>query len=265
METPEPIVAISDPGEVGREHHNIGDRFIVRVSNVFAWLFPFLMIAICSQVILRQLGNNQAWLDDFQWWLYGAAALVAIGYAVTTNSHVRVDVFYDNYPPDKQARIDIFGLTWLFLPFIVLCWDLTIHYAVTAVIIDEGSSSPNGLHNLWILKVFMNVSFLFTGIAIWAAYVRRLSTLCEPLLWKQLFYAFPAVMFIINLMVYYASWWLIYLTGPEEMTSRDVSRVDYFDVIEWGPFETAPSVAIALVITLVLIGALRALAPKSEA
>jgi uncharacterized protein YfaT (DUF1175 family) len=72
-------------------------------------------------------------------------------------------------------------------------------------------------------------------------------------------------MFIINLMVYYATWWIIYLTGPEDMTSRDVSRVDYFDVIEWGPFETAPSVAIALVITLVLIGALRAMAAKSEA
>jgi TRAP-type mannitol/chloroaromatic compound transport system permease small subunit len=265
METQEPAVAISDPGEVNRDLHNTGDRAIVHISNAFAWLFPILMFAICAQVILRQMGQNQAWLDDLQWWLYGSAVLVAIGYAVTTNSHVRVDIFYDNYEPDKQARIDCFGLAWLFLPFIILCWDLTIHYAVASFTAWEGSSSPNGLHNLWILKCFMNVTFIFIGAATWFAYVRRLGTLCEPVLWKKLFYAFPAVMYVINLIVYYAIWWLLFLTAPAETTARDVSRFDFWDDIEWGPFETAPSVAIALVITIVLIGAARAMARKSEA
>ena len=86
--------AIYDPGEVGRENHNRADRFVVGLSNIFAWLFPILMIAICAQVVLRQAGHNQAWLDDLQWWLYGAAVLVGVAYAVTTNSHVRVDIFY---------------------------------------------------------------------------------------------------------------------------------------------------------------------------
>ena len=99
MENQEPVVAISDPGEVGRAAHNAGDRAIIQISNVFAWLFPILMVAIVAQVILRQSGFNQAWLDDLQWWLYGAAVLIAIGYAVTTNGHVRVDIFYDNYAP----------------------------------------------------------------------------------------------------------------------------------------------------------------------
>ena len=75
-EQTEVVAAISDPGEIGRADHNRGDRFVIRVSNLAAWLFPILMVAICAQVVLRQMGHNQAWLDDLQWWLYGAAVLM---------------------------------------------------------------------------------------------------------------------------------------------------------------------------------------------
>ena len=73
---PETMVAITDPGEIDRADHGLLDRLVVRLANLCAWIFPILMLAICSQVVLRQLGHNQAWLDDFQWWLYGAAVLV---------------------------------------------------------------------------------------------------------------------------------------------------------------------------------------------
>ncbi len=106
------------------------------------------------------MGHNQAWLDDFQWWLYGAAVLVGIAYAVTTNSHVSVDIFYDRFDARRKARVDVFALVWCLLPFAILCWDVTLGYAISSVVSDEGSDSPNGLHNLWILKTALNLSFL---------------------------------------------------------------------------------------------------------
>ena len=106
---------------------------MVQVSNIFAWLFPILMIAIVAQVVLRSSGMNQAWLDDLQWWLYGAASLIAIGYAVTTDSHVRVDIFHAHYTSARKNRLEIFGLVWLFLPFIILSWDFTLSYAISSV------------------------------------------------------------------------------------------------------------------------------------
>ena len=161
----EELVAISDPGEVGRAEHNKGDRFVIRLSNVAAWLFPILMLAITAQVILRNSGMNQAWLDDLQWWLYGAAVLMGVAYAVTTDSHVRVDIFYDNFPKDKKTRVNLFAIGWLFLPFVILSWDVTYDYALSSIRANEGSDSPNGLHNLWLLKSFMNISFIFIAIA----------------------------------------------------------------------------------------------------
>ena len=91
MHSADELIKLSDPGEVGRAEHNRGDRAIVQVSNIFAWMFPALMLAIVAQVFLRSSGNNQAWMDDLQWWLYGSSALMAIGYAVTTNSHAHAN------------------------------------------------------------------------------------------------------------------------------------------------------------------------------
>ncbi|MDX8346400.1 TRAP transporter small permease subunit [Cognatiyoonia sp. IB215446] len=257
MQSVEEIAAVNDPGEVGRDEHNKGDRLTVLISNLFAWIFPILMIAICAQVFLRGAGMNQAWLDDFQWWLYGSAVLVGIGYAVTTNSHVRVDILYDNFPDKKKLRTEIFALAWLFLPFIILCWDVTIHYAVASVVADEGSDSPNGLHNLWILKIMMNASFIIIGIAAWSAYVRNLSKLMKPTLSRQLIYAFPSTMFLINLIAFYAIWWFIYLTSPADTTAREVGRSAIFDEFEVGVYDIKYTIVISLVLTVLVIGAAR--------
>lgn len=253
MQTTEELIQLSDPGEVGRAEHNRGDRLIVQISNIFAWLFPILMIAICSQVVLRSSGFNQAWLDDMQWWLYGSAVLVGIAYAVTTNSHVRVDILYDSFSEQKKTRTNIFALVWLFLPFIILSWDVTVHYAIASVAADEGSDSPNGLHNLWILKVFMNISFVIMGFAIWSAYVRNLSKLTRPTLFRQLLWAFPSTMFIVNLIVFYALWWFHFLgKGPEE-TARDVSRRPIFDEFEFGAYDIKYTIVITVVATILVL------------
>ncbi len=256
-EPQEVVVALYDPGEIGRAEHNRGDRFVVGVSNVVAWLFPILMVAICSQVVLRASGMNQAWLDDLQWWLYGIAVLTGVAYAVTTNSHVRVDIFFDNFAPAKQNRINIFGLVWLFLPFILLCWDLTLHYAISSVSAWEGSDSPNGLHNLWLLKVLMNAAFVLTAIAAWSAYVRLLTRLTKPVPWKKLLYAFPSTMFAVNLTVFYVLWWINRLISPAEVTNRNILKKPIFGELEIGSQEIEYTVIISLVVTLLLIGVAR--------
>lgn len=264
MKVPEEAVTISDPGEVGKGEHNWGDRASVQVSNIFAWVFPVLMIAICLQVVLRSSGMNQAWLDDLQWWLYGAASLIAIGYAVTTNSHVRVDIFYDHYSNQRKYRIEIFALAWLFLPFIILSWDTTLPYAIQSYRSGENSDSPNGLHNLWILKLFMNVAFVFIGAVTWSAYVRFLSKYTRPLLWKQFLYAFPSTTYILNLIIYYSLWWYMRLTTPAEVSDREIGRSEIFGTFNIGPEEMKYTVAFSFVAVFLLIVIVRLLSRNSS-
>lgn len=262
MKDPDALTQLYDPGEVGRAEHNRGDRFVVGVSNAVAWLFPLLMLAITAQVILRQAGHNQAWLDDLQWWLYGIACLTGIAYAVTTGSHVRVDIFYDNFPKAKQDRLNIFALGWLFLPFIILTSDFTFHYAVSSVVAREGSDSPNGLHNLWILKVLMFLAFVFIGVSIVAALLRHLARLTTVRLWKVLVAMLPATWFLINLALYYALWWGVRLTSGPDVSDRQVTRHPAFGAVELGQQEILYTVIASGVLTAVLILATRAMARK---
>ena len=259
VDSPEELVAVSDPGEVGRAEHNRGDRFVVFLSNIAAWLFPILMVAITAQVILRNSGMNQAWLDDLQWWLYGAAVLMGVGYAVTTDSHVRVDIFYDGFPQEKKTRINIFSMGWLFLPFIILSWDVTYDYALSSIRSDEGSDSPNGLHNLWILKSFMNVAFIFIAVATWYAVKRNLSRLHPPKLWRMLWSTFPATFLAINLAIYYGLYIFATLTAPEGATARDIRRGPLFGELEFGNYEVTYTILAAIVVTPVVIFTLRAM------
>lgn len=255
MEKPEELISISDPGKVGRAEHNIGDRAVVYVANIFAWMFPILILAIVAQVILRQAGMNQAWLDDLQWWLYGAVMMIGIGYAVTTNSHVRVDIFFANYSENRKLRIEIFGLVWLFLPFIILAWDLTLHYAIASIQAREGSDSPNGLHHLYLLKSFTNLSFVFIIVAIWSAYTRFLGKLTYPAVWKQLLFAFPSTMFLMNLAIFYALYWWVYLTKPEDLNARQIVNEPVFGY-------TVLAAAIATVLLIALAWVLRRKTPE---
>lgn len=258
----EAVIALSDPGEVGRADHNRGDRIVVGISNVMAWIFPILMIAICAQVILRQAGHNQAWLDDLQWWLYGIAVLSGIAYAVTTNSHVRVDILYDNFERPKQYRINIYALGWLFLPFIMMCWDITFHYMIASIKSGEGSSSPNGLHNLWILKILMNVSFLFIAFAIVSAVLRYLERLRPLTGWNIAMSMLPAVIFAVNIVLYYGVWWAVRLTSPAEVKDRQISRTAFFDEVEILGYDMSIPVLVTLALTALLLIVLRMRASK---
>ena len=252
-----PLGAIYDPGEVGRTQHNRGDRTIVVLANQFSWLFPVLVFAICSQVVLRSSGVNQAWLDDLQWWLYGATAMIGIGYAVTTDSHVRIDIFHNNFPDRRKNFIEVFALTWLLLPFIILSWDLTLQYAIASVIADEGSDSPNGLHKLWIMKLFVNLSFIFIAVAIWASYYRHLRRLMRPTLFKQLLFAFPSTLFILDLFVNFVILGILKLTHVdpetgEALSTRQLRKLPIFDSIAIGVEEIKITMLITLLLALVV-------------
>lgn len=249
------VIAVTDPGEKGREHHVWGDRLVVLIGNIMAWLFIVLMLAIVSQVFLRGAGHNQAWLDDLQWWLYGLAVLTGFGYAVTTESHVRVDIFYDHFSEKKRAQIDVFALAWLLLPFILIMTDILFHYAVSSWLAREGSDSPNGLHGLYLLKTSLPILFVMAAIACWSAYYRNLRKLTDPTLDKQLVFAFPATWFIAERAVFYGLWWFTRLTQPD-LNPRRIAREDIFQYTTW--------IGFALLIAIIVIARLRARAAQNR-
>jgi len=239
------VLAITDPGDVNRDSHTKTDRFVINVGNAVAWAFPLLMIAICSQVVLRASGYNQAWLDDLQWWIYGFAMVTAFGYAIVTNSHVRVDIFHQNYSPERKARIEAFALGWLLLPFLILMADVLIHYAWASIESGEGSSSPNGLHHLYILKTTLPFLFILACLATVSGMRKNVAVFTTPSLAKLLIWAFPSAVFLGWRLIHYALYWVVYLTDSE-IKPRRITR-------DYAMFEYLHFVAFAAVIVLIVV------------
>ena len=240
-------IAINDPGDVDREHHGWPDRLMINVGNVVAWLFPLLMVGIVAQVILRQSGVNQAWLDDAQWWVYGFAMLTGFAYAITTQSHVRVDILHQNYSPTKKAKIEVFAIGWLLLPFLVIMTDILLHYAWSSIVALEGSSSPNGLHHLYLLKSSLPVMFIIAIIAAWGVFKRNLQVFSEIKLHTVLLWMLPAALFLFTRLFHYAFYWFYALTT--DMKSRAITKEAVFSQV--GLFSVA-LVALLIVISFVL-------------
>jgi TRAP-type mannitol/chloroaromatic compound transport system permease small subunit len=214
------VLAISDPGERNRENHLWGDRLMIRIGNVFAWLFPILMVSIVAQVVMRKAGHNQAWLDDAQWWMYGLAMMAGFGYAITTDSHVRVDIFHANFSGIKKARIEVFALGWLLLPFLAMMTDVLFHYSWSSWLAKESSDSPNGLHRLYLLKMSMPILFGVAITATFASLCRNLARITRPQLWSIIIAAFPAMWFAATRLVHYILWWSVRLSNPDIAARR---------------------------------------------
>ena len=242
------VLAITDPGEVGREEHGPLDRLMINVGNVVAWAFPLLMVAIVAQVFLRGNGYNQAWLDDAQWWIYGFAMLTAFGYAITTSSHVRVDIFHENFSAEKKARVEVFALGWLLLPFIGVMFDVLFHYAYASIVAGEGSDSPNGLHRLYLLKASLPILFLLSGLAAYAAMIRNLGRYRNVTLHSVILAMLPMAVFLAWRLVVYVLYWAIYFTNSD-IKARRILREPIFDY--------ALLIAAALVVVVFFIGYLR--------
>jgi len=240
MTTPEldgdgiPVV-ISDPGEKGRDEHLWGDRLVIQFGNCVAWIFPLLMIAIVTQVFIRKAGHNQAWLDDAQWWLYGFAVLTAFGYAITTESHVRVDIFHQNFSVKRRSRLEIFALGWLLLPFLGIMLDILVQYAWASIVSGEGSDSPNGLHGLYLLKSTLPCLFLLAIVAAVSAMIRHLSRLTYPHVWKILLACLPFSWFAAERLSHYALWWYLHMSQPE-LNSRSIAKEPLLEHSTWMGF-----------------------------
>lgn len=209
------VVVISDPSARGQDQFLWGDRLMVSVGNLVAWIFPILMLAIVSQVLMRKAGHNQAWLDDMQWWMYGFAVLTAFGYATTTESHVRVDIFHQGFSVRKKAIIEVFAIGWFLLPFIGIMTDILMNYSLASLEAREGSDSPNGLHKLYLLKLSLPILFTLIGIAAWSVMKRHASTLTQPNTWKLLLFAAPFTWFAFERLAHYGLYWYLKFANPD--------------------------------------------------
>jgi TRAP-type mannitol/chloroaromatic compound transport system permease small subunit len=100
------------------------DRLSTRIGQLFAWLIVALTGLITWEVLSRKLFDApHAWAFDAQIMGYGILFMMAGGYTLAKNGHVRGDVLYGFFPVRLQATIDLVLYLAFFVPgSIAMVW-----------------------------------------------------------------------------------------------------------------------------------------------
>jgi TRAP-type mannitol/chloroaromatic compound transport system permease small subunit len=149
-----------DRPEKKRSASDAVDRFILRIGRVLSWANGLLIFVIVLQVFLRYgLGRGLVALEELEWHLYSLAFMFGLSYALVTNAHVRVDLISSFFSQRTREWIEILGIVFLLLPFIVVVVLYGLEFWQASWIHSERSLAPMGLPYRWIIKAVIPLSF----------------------------------------------------------------------------------------------------------
>ena len=128
------------------------------VGNATSWLTAILIVVVCFDVVARKLFNfSKIWIMDLEWHLYALIFLLAAGYALKHDRHVRVDLFYDKFSNRGKAMTNFWGHLLFLIPWCLLVVYFSFNYALESYTIKEGSPEPGGLPARYIIKFSITV------------------------------------------------------------------------------------------------------------
>ena len=152
------------------------DTFLLWIGAGVSWLWVVLMVIIVVNVFARYLfAEGRIEFEEIQWHLYSTGFMLALGYAMVTDSHIRVDVLHERFSPRVRAWIDLYGLILFVLPFTTMMIVYAIPFVAYSFETSEVSASPGGLPFRWAIKSVLLIGFVLLGLAT----LSRISRLIE--------------------------------------------------------------------------------------
>lgn len=152
------------------------DRLNEIIGKTVMWAIFVAILVSAVNAVVRKVFNvsSNAWLE-LQWYLFGAAFMLASAYTLKQNEHIRIDIFYGTRSRRTQHWIDLIGHVLFLMPFVVLMAWMLVPYAWQAWKIGQISTNSGGLI-IWparallaggfILLVLQGVSEIIKKIAV---------------------------------------------------------------------------------------------------
>lgn len=126
------------------------------IGRIVAWLALAMVLVQGVVVVMRYVfGLSVLMMQESMWYMHAIIFLVAAGYTLLHNGHVRVDIFYGNVDARKKAMIDLFGVVVILLPVCVMLWWVSWPYVAAAWAVREGSIEVSGVPAVYLLKTCM--------------------------------------------------------------------------------------------------------------
>lgn len=160
--------------------HLLGlSRFIDRVNEFVgrnvSWLVLAAVLISAGNASIRKAFDmsSNAWLE-VQWYLFGAVFMLAAGYTLRKNEHVRIDVLAGNLSKRTRDWIDLFGHFFFLLPFCVMMTYLAWPFFWRSFQSGEMSSNAGGLI-IWPAKAVVLAGFILLTAQAVSEIIKRIA------------------------------------------------------------------------------------------
>jgi TRAP-type mannitol/chloroaromatic compound transport system permease small subunit len=122
------------------------DRISEFIGRWVAWLVLAAVLISAANAAVRKLFNigSNAYLE-IQWYFFAAVFLLAAGYTMLRQEHVKIDVISGHLSKRAQIWIDIVGICAFLFPFVVIVVLYATPWAYRAYEMHEMSSNAGGL------------------------------------------------------------------------------------------------------------------------
>jgi len=135
------------------------------IGRAVSWLALALVLIQFTVVILRYVfGIGSIFLQESLLYFHGALFMLAAGYTLLHDGHVRVDIFYRDASLRYRALVDLGGSLVLLLPVCGLIWTLSFDYVAMSWAIDEGSPETSGIPAVYLLKSAILAFAILVGL-----------------------------------------------------------------------------------------------------
>lgn len=124
-----------------------------------AAILAAVLISAGNAVIRKAFNmSSNSWLE-LQWYLFGAAFMLAAAYTLKQNEHIRIDILYGAFSRRTQHWIDLLGHIFFLMPFVLLMSFMLVPYAWRAFQNGDISTNSGGLV-IWPARALLALGFL---------------------------------------------------------------------------------------------------------
>lgn len=157
------------------------DRLLVNIGQLFAWIWVILMAVIILNVFMRYvLGEGRIELEELQWHLYAVGWMIGLSYCYVADDHVRVDLIHDRMTLKMQAWVELLGIVFLLMPFLLMILWYAIPFISYSWELGEVSEAPGGLPYRWAVKAVLFIGFALLTLALISRLSRVIRLLFMP-------------------------------------------------------------------------------------
>jgi TRAP-type mannitol/chloroaromatic compound transport system permease small subunit len=153
------------------------DRLSEFIGRQVAWLvLAAVLISAINAAVRKAFGVSSNAFLEIQWYLFAGVFLLAAGYTLLRQEHVKIDVILGHFSKRTQIKVEMFGIVCFLFPFVFAMVSLVWPLVVKAYVTGEMSQNAGGLIR-WPVFALVPAGFALLGLQGLSELIKRVAFL----------------------------------------------------------------------------------------